>query len=80
MRQLVVLLKMQLNSSKKIFFAFLDDLGNFKHFEPYLFFLQKLVQLLNRYCRSSSKKKIVALLKVPLIDILLNVRLIGTHT
>ena len=24
--------------SAKIFFAFLDDLGNFKHFEPYLFF------------------------------------------
>lgn len=21
-------------------FAFLDDLGNFKHFEPYLFFLK----------------------------------------
>ena len=24
--------------SAKFFFAFLDDLGNFKHFEPYLFF------------------------------------------
>ena len=31
-----------------IFFAFLDDLGNFKHFEPYLFFVKKLVALLNR--------------------------------
>ena len=25
------------------FFAFLDDLGNFKHFEPYLFIVKKLV-------------------------------------
>ena len=24
--------------SAKFFIAFLDDLGNFKHFEPYLFF------------------------------------------
>ena len=26
------------NFFKNFFFAFLDDLGNFKHFQPYLFF------------------------------------------
>ena len=28
----------KIKSAKFIFIAFLDDLGNFKHFEPYLFF------------------------------------------
>ena len=46
------------------FFAFLDDLGNFKHFQPYLFFC----------------KKIVALSKVPLLVALLNVRLLVVHS
>ena len=40
MRLIVVLLKVRLIFSK-FSFAFLDDLGNFKHFEPYLFSLRK---------------------------------------
>ena len=36
-RLIVVLLKVRLIFSN-FFFAFLEDLGNFKHFEPYLFF------------------------------------------
>ena len=57
---LVVLLKVRL-IFLQFFFAFLDDLGNFKHFEPYLFFV----------------KKLVALSKVRLIDIALLNRLIA---
>ena len=35
---------------QKFFIAFLDELGNFKHFEPYLFFWSKVRQSAAAQC------------------------------
>ena len=50
--------KIESAKTKIFFIAFLDELGNFKHFEPYLFFLVKSAAECGRTVRPGADRAV----------------------